>query len=160
MTWFCRTDVFCTPLSLPCKYFCLTLFFRCVNPTSLVSYGNVTSFCPGFTAQAGLGGASGTRTAWMFFLFLTINTLRFASMFCWFACVPVNLLPPVSVIAHDTTTCTHAEHTDAPFNSSSHVTAQQRTSLWKKSKKKRSVSFTFGNVSTQTPVVSRGRQRG
>lgn len=45
---------FCTPsfYSFCCFLSIVFVFFRCVNPTSLVSYGNVTSFCPGFIGRA------------------------------------------------------------------------------------------------------------
>lgn len=56
--------------------------FRYVNPTSLVSYGNVIWSLSGSICQAGLGGQKWDEKGWMFW---SISSFHIG--LCWIACV-------------------------------------------------------------------------
>lgn len=78
----------CTPSFSPLYFF--IFLFRYVNPTSLVSYGNVTSFCSGLLFRLDWGGGnSGMGKAECLII---INTLRFAFrilLICMCSCQPL-----------------------------------------------------------------------
>lgn len=82
--------MFLHPLFLSLLYFFIfgIFLFRYVNPTSLVSYGNVTSCCPGLWFRLDLGGLNGMRRL---NVLLIINTLRSAFhilLICMWSCRP------------------------------------------------------------------------